>query len=285
MALTRKISAFIQLIRPELPLAAGLCVLLGQAVALGGFPPFSTMLLGFLLGFLLSSSAMVFNDYFDLEVDRVNAPQRPYAAGKLTTAEVIVFGLLTALLGLLTAAAIRPLVLGLSLLTWILGFGYNWRFKSAGLWGNLCVSISVAMTFILGGLSVGQTPNAILWVFIAVVFFFDLGEEIAGDSMDMAGDEKRGVRSLALRVGKAAALRVSAALFGLVVVLSLIPIFTGSVGWAYAVPMGIADVFILFFTYRLMRAPNRQAGHNAMRALYLTATAGLGLAILGHYLL
>ena len=38
---------------------------------------------------------MIFNDYFDLEVDRINAPQRPLPAGLLSQNEAIAFGLIT----------------------------------------------------------------------------------------------------------------------------------------------------------------------------------------------
>jgi geranylgeranylglycerol-phosphate geranylgeranyltransferase len=84
MSFSRIAQGTIQIIRPELPLAAGLCVVIGEVVALGMFPPAGTALRGFLLGFLLSGSAMVFNDYFDLEVDRINTPQRPLPAGLLS---------------------------------------------------------------------------------------------------------------------------------------------------------------------------------------------------------
>jgi geranylgeranylglycerol-phosphate geranylgeranyltransferase len=271
----RKIRAFIQIIRPELPAAAGVCVVVGQAVALGHLPALGLLLLGFALGFLLSSSAMVFNDYFDLEVDRVNAPRRPLPAGLLTPAEAVVFGLLTALVGLGVALWLSPLVFFLSLLTWILGFLYNWKLKATGLGGNLCVSANVAMTFLLGGISAGLLASALLWVFALLAFCFDLAEEIAGDAMDMEGDRARGSRSIALVRGKPTALRLSAILFGVVILLSLVPLFLGENRPGYFVPILIMDLLIVFFT-RLMLASQRPAeGVAAMRGLYISATLGL----------
>ena len=58
----KTLSAIIELIRPELPIAAGVCVVVGQTVALAGFAPLPLIILGFALGFFLSASAMVFND-------------------------------------------------------------------------------------------------------------------------------------------------------------------------------------------------------------------------------
>lgn len=283
MAIQQKSLAMIQLIRPELPAAAGVCVVVGQAVAIGKLPPLPMIGLGFLLGFFLSGSAMVFNDYFDLEVDRVNSPQRPYASGRLSQSEMIALGGLTALVGLGVAWIIHPIAFILSLVTWVLGFLYNWKLKAAGLWGNLIVSISVAMTFILGGFSVGQAANPLLWIFALIAFVFDLAEEIAGDAMDMAGDQKRASKSIALIYGKRSALRISGLLFGVMVLLTFFPLFWGETSLAYLIPISIMDMVILYFTYKLLKSLTPQEGRGSMRNLYLSASFGLLIFIISRF--
>jgi geranylgeranylglycerol-phosphate geranylgeranyltransferase len=165
MGIQQKAKAMIQLIRPELPIAAGVCVVVGQVIAFGQFPAITLVVLGFLLGFTLSSSAMVFNDYFDLEVDRINSPQRPYAAGLLSRSEMSALGGMMAAVGLAVSLGIHPIVFVLSLIIWMMGFLYNWRLKASGLWGNLIVSANVAMTFILGGISEGRAATPMVWIF------------------------------------------------------------------------------------------------------------------------
>ena len=66
----KKIKGVLQILRPELPFAAGVCVLLGEIIALGGFPCLREMTLGFMCGFFISGSAIVLNDIFDVEVDK-----------------------------------------------------------------------------------------------------------------------------------------------------------------------------------------------------------------------
>jgi geranylgeranylglycerol-phosphate geranylgeranyltransferase len=284
MTIQQKASAMVRLIRPELPASAGMCVVVGQAIALGRLPSVSQLALGFLLGFFLSSSAMVFNDYFDLEVDRINAPRRPLPSGLLSLTEAAAFGAVTALIGLAVALAIHPIAFILSLVAWIMGFLYNWKLKAAGLWGNLIVSSSVGMTIILGGVSVGQAASPMVWLFGLIAFVFDLAEEIAGDAMDMAGDQKRASRSLAIVYGRQAALRLSGLLFGVMLVLTLFPVIWGKMGPGYWVPIAITDGLILFFTTRLLRSATPQAGHKAMRGLYISASLGLVAFILGTFL-
>lgn len=283
MPLPSKLRAVIQLFRPELPLSAGVCVLVGELLALGAFPPFPALGLGFVCGFLLSASALITNDYFDLEVDRINAPQRPLPSGLLTPLEVMALGILTGLLGLAAAWAISSLALGVSLVVWVMGFMYNWKLKAAGLWGNLIVSTSVAFTFILGAIAVGQTGNAMVWVFAFIAFFIDLGEEIAGDAMDAEGDRKRGSKSIAIVQGKQTALCISGSLFGLAVLLTFLPVWWGELGWLYLVPMSLADILTIFFTVKLLKSQTPEEGRRSMRGIYMTASLGLLAFLIGSF--
>jgi geranylgeranylglycerol-phosphate geranylgeranyltransferase len=277
----QKIRGVLQLFRPELPLAAGLCVVIGELLALGTFPPLPAIGLGFVCGFFLSSSALIVNDYFDLEVDRINAPQRPLPAGLVSRPEVMALGLATALVGLVSAWVFNPQALGFSLVVWLMGFGYNWKLKSMGVWGNLVVSASVAMTFVLGGIGVGQAWNRTVWTFGLIAFVFDLAEEIAGDAMDAEGDRQRASKSIAIVSGKQTALRLSGILFGFVVVLSFLPLGWEGFGLRYLLPISLMDILIIFFVRRLLKSQTPDEGRRWMRGLYLSASCGLLAFLLG----
>lgn len=281
--LQRKARGMIQLFRPDLSLAAGMCVVLGEMLALGAFPSLWVVGLGFVCGFFLSSSALIANDYFDVEVDRINAPQRPLPSGLLSRGEVMALAILAALLGLAAAWAFNPLALGVSGMVWVMGFLYNWKLKAAGLWGNLIVSASVAMTFILGGIGVGQAWNKTVWIFGLIAFFFDLAEEIAGDAMDAEGDRQRASKSIAILSGKRAALRLSGVLFGVVILLSFAPLLWGGLGLRYLITISLTDVLIVFFGIRLLRSRTPAEGRWAMRGLYLSASFGLLAFLLGSF--
>lgn len=280
MKIADKLKAMFQLIRPELPISAGICVVVGQTIALGQFAPVETMIQGLCLGFFLSSSAMIFNDYFDIEVDRVNSPQRPLPSGRITKTEAIVLGISTAVIALGVAITIAPVVFLVGLLLWILGFLYNWKWKSHGLLGNLVVSLNVAMTFLAGAFSVGQIRNPAVWVFSLIAFLFDLAEEIAGDAMDMEGDLKRGSRSLAIRYGRKTALRISAGLFAAMILVTLAPILFSHPPLAYVLLILVLDVFIAVNTWKLLNGASPQAGRHSMRVMYLAATAILVVYII-----
>jgi geranylgeranylglycerol-phosphate geranylgeranyltransferase len=280
--LNKKIRAAIQILRPELPFAAGICVLLGEIIALGRFPSVWEATLGFVSVFFISGSAIILNDYFDLEVDRVNAPDRPLPAGILLPSDAITLTFLTIFIGLAASLAIGIPAFILCSISCLVGILYNWKFKEAGLVGNLMVSSSVAMTFIFGGVAVGEPWNKIVWSFSLMAFFIDLGEEIAGDAMDMEGDKKRNSKSIAILIGKDFALRISSVLFGLVVLISLIPIFFDWLGISYLIMILITDVIIIVFTIRLLKSKTPKEGRESMRRIYLGALFGMLAFLIGQ---
>jgi geranylgeranylglycerol-phosphate geranylgeranyltransferase len=282
--LKQKARGILQILRPELPFAAGVCVILGEIVALGGLPPLREAVLGFVCGFFLSGSAIVLNDYFDLEVDRVNTPERPLPSGLISPAEAILLTVVTAAIGLAAAFLLGASAFLLCLAFWLIGCLYNWKFKEAGLLGNLMVSANVGFTFLLGGIAVGQPWDGMVWCFALMAFLIDLGEEIAGDAMDIEGDKKRGSRSIGIMRGRMFALRISAALFGLVILVSCIPVLYGWAGISYLILIGVTDVLILVFTIRLLRSKAPEEGRGAMRGIYLGALFGVLAAILGQIL-
>jgi len=156
------------LFRFELPFSAGVCVVLGEFLALESTPQLLQMATGFLSFFFISAAALILNDYFDLEIDRVNAPQRPLPAGLVTQRDVLVLSSAVTLLGFLASTLISLLALITTVVVWIVGFLYNWRYKRSGLIGNLMGSVSVGMTFVFGGIVVGQPLNFGVWWFGAI---------------------------------------------------------------------------------------------------------------------
>jgi len=269
---THKLKGMLSLFRPELSLAAGICVFTGQVLAAGGLPDWRAGLLGFACAFFLSAAALILNDVFDYEVDRINAPQRALPSGAVSRSEAVGLTAFVSLAGLAAALLLGPDVFLLSILFWLIGIYYKWRGKESGLPGNLMVSASVAVTFLLGAQTVGQLWNGLVWIFSGMAFFIDFGEEIAGDAMDMEGDRQRGSRSLALLYGRQKALRLAVGLWGVVIALSFLPVLLGLMRPVFLVFLLVMDALIIYFSLRLLRSTTPAEGRMAMRGVYLGAT-------------
>jgi len=274
-----KLKGFIRLIRFELPFSAGLCVVMGQLFALGTLAPILETASAFLSIFFISASILVLNDCFDVETDRINAPQRPIPSGLVTGSEALSFSLLLMGAGLLLSYFLGIAALACAIVLLIIGFLYNRGFKKSGLPGNLMVSFSVGMTFIYGGISVGMPFSKTVWFFAVIAALVDLGEEIAADAMDMAGDRLIQSNSLALRYGRLVAIQVSGGIFFLVIALTVVPFLLGWFTLPYVAPIALMDIAIAHSTLRLLKSDN-SAGRTNIRRLYLGSTGGLLLFLL-----
>ena len=270
---TRLIGLF-RLFRFELPFTAGVCVILGELLALGTSPNATEIILGFLSFFFISATALILNDYFDVEIDRINSPERPLPAGLVTKRDVVLLSVAVAMLGFIAGYLISVEAFFVVFVVWMLGFLYNWRFKKTGLWGNLLVSLSVGMTFIFGGITVGIPFERVVWFFGVTAMLIDLGEEIAADAMDIQGDREAGSHSLAIALGRENALKISGAIFLLVIAISIFPFVLDWLEWIYLFPLSLMDVVILYSTLKLLN-PQTENRRRYIRWIYLSGLAAI----------
>ena len=273
------------MLRPELPFAAGICVIIGEIITLGKLPPLPEIFLGFIWGFFLSGSAMILNDFFDIEVDRVNAPKRPLPSGVISSTTAIVFTLIVTLIGLVASFFIDILAVLLYITFWFIGFLYNWKLKEKGLLGNLFVSSSVAVTIILGGIVVGDPWNKTVLIFSIMLFVFNLGEEIAADTMDIEGDKKRNIKSIPILIGRKNALNISFSLFVIEILLSYLPVALGLLGISYFIIITLTNIIILYLGIKLIKSKTIKKGRIYIRRLYLSAVSGFVLFIVSKIII
>ncbi len=279
-----KIIALCRLFRFELPFTAGICVILGQFLALGTVPHYSQLVLGFSSIFFLSAAALILNDYFDVEIDRINAPERPLPSGLVSKQEVVLLSIIVALAGLFISALISLVALLVAAAVWLVGLAYNWRFKRTGLLGNLMVAFSVGMTFVYGGIVVGNPTDRIVWWFGFLAMLFDLGEEIAADAMDVEGDRLIGSWSLAIIIGPQNALKVSAGVFAGVIVVSLFPFFFRWLELMYLIPLALMNSIIIYSLYRLLM-PGVDHPRRFIKWIYLGGSLSIFIFIIMRFML
>ncbi|MCE5250249.1 UbiA family prenyltransferase [bacterium] len=279
----KKIKGLVRLVRFELPFSAGVCVIMGQLLALGHFAPVFETINGFLSIFCISASILVLNDYFDVETDKINAPDRPIPSNTVTLSEALLLSISLLIIGLILSYLINVIALSCTFFISIIGFLYNRKFKKSGLPGNFMVSFSVGMTFIYGGISVDLFFNKIVWFFGIIAALIDLGEEIAADSMDMRGDILIESNSLAIKYGKPTAIKISSYIFFFVILLTIIPFILNWFPTLYLVPIIIMDSAIAYSTFRLLLSKNEE-GRKYIRWLYLGATSGLLIFILMRFI-
>ncbi len=239
-------------------LMVGFAVLVGAVIASGGIPGLTRSIDAFLVGFLISASAMVVNDIFDLEIDRVNAPWRPLPSGQVSLRGAWACFAVYSVAGLALSAYTGLATFAIALAAWIVGVVYSWRGKRLGLPGNAMVAFSVSVPLLYGAALTGSWgwKIAVYWF---MIFSSALAREVVKGIADVEGDMAAGVRTLAVTLGERRAALAAALLYAAAVAASPLPLLLGLLEnpLAYAVLVAVVDAGFIYDSYRIIRRPTR----------------------------
>lgn len=251
-----KASGFFEIARIPNCLLMGFAVIIGEFMSLGYMTPIYSAAVGFLVGFTILAGSMAVNDIFDAEIDAINNPGRPIPSGRVSKTEAATFAAIALVAGLLLAFALSVLNLLIAVVAVGLMLYYNKFGKKTGLAGNAVVSTNLAIPFIFGG-AIGGV-NATLCVFALLAFLAGMGREVIKGMADIAGDSKRGVRTLAVAKGLGIASKTGALFFVVAVLLSTVPIVLRMVSWLYVPIVLVCDAGFLYSAYSIVRDPSRR---------------------------
>ncbi len=211
-------------------------------------PAFTYLLLApalfaFLAVFLITGGGNVVNDYFDVDIDRINKPTRPLPAGLITLSAAIVYAGSLLLVGVVLALFINSICFVLAALNSSLLVLYAWRLKRSALVGNLLVGYLTGSVFLFGGASVYAlyTPTVL---FISAMFAIT-SREIVKDIEDITGDLRAGAKTLPIRYGVRFSRTVAAVFMLIAVAVSPLPFLIASFGFTYLGIVALADAVLL----------------------------------------
>ncbi len=211
----------------------------------------------FLVVFLVTGGGNVINDYFDVDIDRINKPTRPLPAGLITPLAALAYAGLLLLIGIVLASSLTTLCVVLAALNSLLLVLYAWRLKRSALVGNLLVGYLTGSVFLFGGAAVYEvhTPTVL---FISAMFA-TTSREIIKDIEDISGDRRLGAKTLPIRYGSSRSRTAAAVLMLLAVAVSPLPFLIGAFGLTYLVIVAIADAVLLAATAFAWTSASRSA--------------------------
>lgn len=253
--LIERLSAFCALSRPLNVLIAGLSIFLAGSVC-GIGSAWRQLLLACAVGALVTAAANGINDYFDLEIDRINKPARPLPAGRITRREGLLFAAGCFAAAVVLACLIHPLALAVTLGSGLLLYWYSARLKRTVLWGNLAVSLVTGLAFLFGGIAVGRLQNALIPAGFS--FLMHLGREIIKDMEDVEGDAAGQARTLPVVYGLLPARRLATLVLLLLLAVTWVPWILGIYGLGYLLILlaGVHSVLVLVI-WAIWRRPGR----------------------------
>jgi geranylgeranylglycerol-phosphate geranylgeranyltransferase len=205
----------------------GFAVIVGAALVKVDFFSASArflLLYGFLTGFFLTASSMVVNDIIDRETDAINEPTRPIPSGAVSFGRAQAFAASLAVFGFVFAFVTSWQCLMVAVFSWLVFAAYSFWGKRSGFFGNLLVSVCVVVPFVYGGFAVGKGFAESSAIFVALAFLANTGREVTKGVVDIEGDKRNGVKTLAVRFGARVAVTVAVVFYALSVVLSVLPL-------------------------------------------------------------
>ncbi len=267
------------LARPWNALITALSVAVGALT--GGLPIVSARVALAALGAaLIAGAGNALNDWVDVATDRVNRPERPLPAGRLSRRAALVEAALLAGGGLAAAAAASGwhLLVGAAVLAGLIA--YDLRLKATVLWGNLAVAALAAAAFPYGALGPHWPGRS--WAAAVFAGVFHFGREIVKDLEDTAGDQACGLRTLPLAHGRRAAARLAAVTFLCLAAATWYPWLSHTYGRAYLAAVFPVDALLLVAAAALLRGLTPAGSGLLARCLKPGMLLGLLAIVIGE---
>ena len=238
----KQIKGLYKISRPLSTLSGALAVVLGGYVA--GTGEWLNILLATLATLLISSAANAWNDYMDIEIDRINQPQRPLPSGMVSPRAVLIFAFATAGLSVVVAAFINLATFVIALSSAILLLVYSWRLKSTVLLGNATVAFISALSAVFGGVAAGNVVPS-LWL-AAIIFTAIMGREVLKTMADYEGDLRQRCRTISTVWGRRPARVVFFVLAWITLGMMMLPYLfrVYKPVYAYIVVLGVYPVIV-----------------------------------------
>ncbi len=239
---------FISILRPIDGILAAIAVLAGFLIAGSTLQFPITLAYALVSVFLFSGAGIVLNDFFDFEMDKVNAPHRPIPAGIIQRSTALYYSIALFAVAVLLAFFINKWCFFLAILNTVLEILYAWKLKRIALIGNFTDSWFPASSFLYGALiipSLGVVPVLALLAFLA-----NTGREIFGDLEDIKGDKKMKAKTLPIIIGEKKALMIARVFILMAVLLSILPWVLGLLSFYYVPLVVIANVVFVFSMFQ-----------------------------------
>lgn len=254
----KKIKAIWELMRLEHGVMLFIAILIGSLIAQKTLfhnldLPFLNISLTFFTALFLEASTFALNDYYDLEIDRLNKRMdRPLVRGDLSPKTALKFFYILFPLGLICSYFVNTTCFIIALITALLSILYDVKMKKIKFIGNFYIAYIMAIPFVFGGAAVLENStfslqeiNPTIYIIALIAFLAGIGREIMKDIMDYDGDKKQGVKSFPRYIGIRASNNIAAIFYLCAIAFSFFPFFLVSFGIYY---QNITYFILVFIT-------------------------------------
>jgi len=275
----KKVFSYLKLTRPQNNFIAAISVLVGAVIS-GEIESWGKVFFACFSAFFISAGGNSINDFFDLEIDRINKPNRPLPKGEISPFSALRFSISLFLLGILLSFWVKPLSVLVAFVACGLLIVYSSHFKRKLLWGNLTVSLVSALAFFYGGIATRDFRLSLIPAAFALLFH--LGREVLKDVEDLKGDTFSGASTLPIRLGVEFSLGFCSLVFSLLIILTMFPYIFHIFSFLYLilVILGV-DLVIVYVVWSMWHNPSPSNLHRLSNLLKADMLLGLAAIYVG----
>lgn len=268
------LSAFLSLIRPINSFMIGLAVIVGIAISYPDMLFSRVSLYGFITGFSISAYSMIINDVYDIEIDKINQPERPLPKGIISINSALLLSIILLLIGIVGSFLISYysvlVAVTFSLLSWF----YNIWGKRQGIIGNSIVAFSMSIPFIFGGIITGNI-SLLVWSISLIAFLAGMGREIVKTIADIDGDKIKGIRSVSITYGSKRAMQIASIFIFISILISFIPVYFNLIQIFYIPLIIITDLLLIYSVYNISRDYSKHQSLKVKKLILYAMLLGL----------
>ena len=244
-----KLTDLFKLTRIEHSAMLVMAVATSEFLASGGaLPSITAILLSFISPIFISAASFAINDYFDIEVDRLNKKNRPLVSGRIKPNTAAAIATSSYMIGIAASAFLNAYCFIIALIFAILSFLYSYRLKETLLMGNSYIALSMAIPFIFGNYVVSKSLYLNVLLVAVMIFISGLAREIHGTIRDYKGDIKiRNANTLPKSIGIKGSAIAALILYASAIALSVylfLYVKPFAYNHLYAVMISITDVIL-----------------------------------------
>ncbi|MFZ4815271.1 MAG: heme o synthase [Phototrophicaceae bacterium] len=235
-------------------------------IAADGLPPFDLLIFTIIGGAGAAAGASALNQYIDREMDAqmVRTAKRPIPSGRIAPHDALIYGLVVSAVSVL-----------------ILGVGVNWLTAGLALIGavyyvyvyTILLKRNTTMNIVIGG-GAGAMPVLVgwaamtgdlslaAWILFGIVFYWTPPHSWALALIVNDDYARVGVPMMPVAHGEASTHRQIILYSVLLLIISLLPISIGVLGWPYTLAAAVLGLELLRRAVILLRDPNPQTRRN-----------------------
>jgi len=276
---SKKLKAFIQLSRPVNIFIILASIPVACWIAGGTTQDSLSIFLAALTGALVMAGANAINDSFDIEIDRINRPDRPLPLGVLTQRNAQQMWFIVSVAAICINVFINPLALFIVIFAVVLLYYYSARLKRTIVAGNVVVGLMTGMAFIYGGAIVGHIERALVPAVFA--FLINFARELVKDVEDIEGDRKEHAVTLPVKYGIRPSLILTALSLLMLISITFVVIKYSVYHSAFMYIVFIADIFMCVSGVMMWQDSSASTMKRVSSILKLSMVIGLLAIIAG----